>query len=138
MVYTLIRNGVSYDLPPYSLNVSDSIEKINAQNIAPNSRKKANYQLMIDFIVSEVGADNANTILGGTSVTEVDLQEVAICYLEICKSYDRPIRDAQKEETRESLNSDELKTVLEILKNADNIEKLKNSASKGNFQKLTR
>lgn len=130
MVYTLIKDSISYDLPPFTISVSEAMDKINAQNMNSLANKKASYKDMIDFIVAEVGKDNAETILGCTDVAKVDLQEVYTCYLEIAKAYEKPLRDAREEEMRQQLDSAELDKVLDIVKNLDNIDKLQSMTTK--------
>ena len=138
MQYTLISNGISYDLPPYTLEISDKMDKINEQNINQSVNKKVKYISMIDFIVSLLGEDATVDIIGSTDVASVDLQAVAVAYMDICRTYDTPLREARKEESNEAFNSDEMKMVLEILKNADNIEKLKKAAAPSGNQRFTR
>lgn len=130
MIYTIIKDNVSYDLPPFTISVSEAMDKINAQNCNPSANKKTCYQGMIDFIVSEVGKENAEAILGCTDVAKVDLQEVHMCYLEIAKAYEKPLSDMREEEMREKLDNAELDKVLEFMKNIGNIDKLQNAATK--------
>lgn len=130
MQYTVIMNGISYDLPPYTLAVSDKVDEINEQNSNPNVKKRANYENMLKFIISSVGTESAEEILGSTTLEDMDLQQIAICYLGICKAYDKPLSEAQRESNREALSSDEMKVVLEVLKNADNVDKIMKHAGK--------
>jgi hypothetical protein len=85
---------------------------------------------MIDFIVSSVGKENAETILGCTEVAKVDVQEVYMCYLAIAKAYEKPLEEMREADMREKLDSSEWDKILEIMKNVENIDKLQNMATK--------
>lgn len=129
MIYTLIKNSQSYDLPEFSMHVSDEVDRINAMVANPNTKKKDIYQNIVNFIVEEIGTENATEVLKTLDVNNVDLQETYLCFLDIVKAYNRPMRNAQADEMKETLDSAELDKMLEILKNSDKIE---------NFQKLAK
>jgi hypothetical protein len=122
------------------MHVSDEMDRINVMAVNPTVKKKDLYQNILDFIVEEVGTENATEIFKTLDVNKVDLQEAYLCFLDIVKSYDRPMRNAQAEEMSEQLNSADLDKVLEILRSTDNIEKLqklaKNQQNTANFRNM--
>lgn len=120
MDYTLITNNGAYQLPKLTLDIREKIEGLNKKiantNIPLAERIKAQH----DFIVETIGADSAKEILETDNVNDMDINELCILYINICKSYDKPVNDANKPE----INPADRELVLEFLKNSDNVKRM--------------
>lgn len=120
MDYTVILNGQSYDLPKLTLTVKEKIEAMNAKltntSVSLAERVKAQHELLKEFI----GAENLKEILGTSNVKDIDLNEISIVYVEICKSYEAPM----KESKLKALPTEQINMMNELFKNLGNVSQL--------------
>lgn len=124
MEYTVIWNGQSYDLPCYSLKISEKLEEI--ENINRSSAKfREKCKKMYDLAEFVIGKQAVLEILG--KFDDSDPNKVNILYLEILKSYNKPLEDYSMAGMEEMMNSDELEKVLEIVKALPQIKEMKES-----------
>lgn len=129
MQYTLIMNNVSYDLPKFTQAVKAKIEKLNVMGGDPKISDSVRFKALHEFIQECIGKDNAYEIFESDVLDEIDVNLIAVCFIEICRAYDKPVQEAQ----RKSRASDEdVKLALEILKNSGNIQQLEKFANKAN------
>lgn len=122
MEYTVIYNGQSYDIPNYSMKISEKLEEIETQNRG-NMKFRDKCKKMYDFIGEILTKQTAIEILG--KFEDTDPNAINILYLEILKSYNKPLMDYNDAEVEKKINSDELEKVLELVKALPQLEKLK-------------
>lgn len=121
MQYTVIYNGQSYDLPNYSIKISDKLEEIEISNKG-NVKFKDKCKKMYDFIADLLTKQIALDILG--KFEESDPNIINIVYLEIVKSYNKPLADYSKNEMDEIMNSGDIDKILEITKALPSIKEM--------------
>lgn len=120
MEYVLNKDSGSYPLPKLTLAIRENMDALNKKiantNIALSERIKAQH----DFIVGTIGAEATKEILGTDNINEMDVNELCILYIDICKAYDKPFNEAKKTE----INPADRELVLELLKNSGNIKNM--------------
>ena len=92
MIYTVIINDRSYDLPKKTLAITEALEqtaKVDELNIP--TREK--YRKVLDCVISLLGKDAVVEALGSTDLNEVDLSEVTIAFRKIVAGYNKPVQD---------------------------------------------
>lgn len=122
MEYTVIYNGQSYDIPNYSIKISEKLEEIELLNRG-NQKFRDKCKKMYDFIGEILTKQIANELIG--KFEDSDPNSINILYLEIVKSYNKPLADYNDSEVEKRINSDELEKMLELVKALPSIEKLK-------------
>ena len=92
MIYTVIINDRSYDLPKKTLAITEALEqtaKVDELNIP--TREK--YRKVLDCVISLLGKEAVAEALGSTELNEVDLSEVTIAFRKIVDAYNIPVQD---------------------------------------------
>lgn len=105
MIYTVIINDRSYDLPKKTLAVTEELEKTAKIDDVKNLSTREKYKKVLDCIVSLIGADNVKETLGSTDINEVDLSEVTIAFRKIVDAYNKPVQDYNMASSLGSLDS---------------------------------
>lgn len=124
MEYTVIYNGQSYDIPNYSIKISEKLEEIELLNRG-NQKFRDKCKKMYDFIGEVLTKQVTSELIG--KFEDSDPNTINILYLEIVKSYNKPLADYNESEVEKRINSDELEKMLELVKALPSIEKLKES-----------
>lgn len=119
MEYTIIWNGQSYDIPKYTMKISEKLEEIELLNRG-NQKFRDKCKKMYDFIVEILGKETTSEILG--KFEESDPNNLNILYLEIVKSYNKPLLDYNKQGVDEQLDSEQVTKMLELVKALPNIK----------------
>lgn len=92
MIYTVIINDRSYDLPKKTLAITEALEqtaKVDELNIP--TREK--YRKVLDCVIGLLGKDAVVEALGSADLNEVDLSEVTIAFRKIVDGYNKPVQD---------------------------------------------
>lgn len=126
MVYTIIENGKSYDLPNYNLKISAKMEAVeNFKSTAASASDKI--RKMYDFITELVGKENAVEMIG--KVDEADPNMINIVYLDIVRAYNKPLMDYEKERQAEQVNNEVFDKLEKLMSNL-NVLQAMNKKSK--------
>ena len=92
MIYTVIINDRSYDLPKKTLAITEALEqtaKVDELNIP--TREK--YRKVLECVIGLLGKEAVAEALGSTDLNEVDLSEVTIAFRKIVDGYNKPVQD---------------------------------------------
>ncbi len=129
MIYTVIINDRSYDLPKKTLAITEALEqtaKVDELNIP--TREK--YRKVLDCVISLLGKEAVVEALGSTDLNEVDLSEVTIAFRKIVDAYNRPVQDYVNASGRGALEGMPLQEMTalanaatQILNAADTVKK---------------
>lgn len=125
MVYTLIVNGQSYDLPKKTMKVMEDMEKVSQVDNTKGLSIRDKFKKLHSFIVSLVGEDAATEILGSDKLEEVDLSEVTLTFRKIIDAYDKPLEDYNSEKSLSKLGDLPLEKITEFVKAADKMQQMK-------------
>ena len=92
MIYTVIINDRSYDLPKKTLAITEALEQTaNVDELSIPTREK--YRKVLDCVISLLGKEAVAEALGSTELNEVDLSEVTIAFRKIVDGYNKPVQD---------------------------------------------
>lgn len=129
MIYTVIINDRSYDLPKKTLAITEALEqtaKVDELNIP--TREK--YRKVLDCVLAILGKEATEEALGYTDLNEVDLSEVTITFRKIVDAYNRPVQDYVNASGRGALEGMPLQEMTalanaatQILNAADTVKK---------------
>lgn len=103
MVYTIIHNRKSYDLPKKTISVMDEIDrclKIDSSGLSLRDR----FDQLRLFLVNALGEDNVVEILGSNDLDEIDLSDITITFKKVVDAYEKPVNDYNNGKTREALS----------------------------------
>ena len=92
MIYTVIINDRSYDLPKKTLAITEALEQTaKVDELSIPTREK--YRKVLDCVISLLGKEAVAEALGSTELNEVDLSEVTIAFRKIVDGYNKPVQD---------------------------------------------
>lgn len=125
MVYTVIINGQSYDLPKKTMKVVEEMDKVAQIDSVKGLSIREKFKKLYDFIVSLVGKENAVEILGSEKLDEVDLSEVTLTFKKILDSYEKPLSDYEIEKSNSKFSNYPLDKIVELAKVAKDMPQSK-------------
>lgn len=105
MIYTVIINDRSYDLPKKTMAVTEELEKTAKIDEVKNLSTREKYKKVLDCVVSLIGTDNVKEALGSIDINEVDLSDVTIAFRKIVDAYNKPVQDYNMANSLSSLDS---------------------------------
>lgn len=118
MIYTVIVDGRSYDLPKKTLAVMQSIEDVTAANKSTMPiREKAKKNLA--FITGLIGSENAEAALGTLMIEDIDMTELSLMLQKIIDAYNKPLEEYTTNAQLEKINQlplDKLGKLSELAK----------------------
>lgn len=92
MIYTVILNDRSYDLPRKTLAITEKLEATGSVD-ALNIPVREKYRRVLDCIIALLGRDATAEALGSADLDEVDLSEVTITFRKLVDAYNKPVQD---------------------------------------------
>lgn len=104
MIYTVILNGQSYDLPKKTMAVWSELDKILKIDEIKNLSLRDKYKKVYDFIGNLLGHENMSEIFGSNNLDEIDLNELALAIKKIKEAYEEPLKNYQMEQSLEAFN----------------------------------
>lgn len=120
MLYTVIINDRSYDLPKKTLAVTEKLDdtaKVDSLNIPVREK----YRKVMDCIVSLIGKEATTEALGSTDLSEVDLSDVTITFRKIVDAYNKPVQDFVNMSGRGALDSFPIQEMTDLANAATQI-----------------
>lgn len=121
MVYTIIVNDKSYDLPKKTVAVMEKMDKVLKVDSLKGYTVRQKFEELHRFIKELVGNDNAKDIFGSDDILEIDLSEVTLTVKKIVDAYDKPIIDYDSEKSRMKLEGLPIDKIISVAKAADKI-----------------
>ncbi len=92
MIYTVIIDDRSYDLPKKTLAVTEMLDKAaDVDKLKISTRDK--YKRVLDCIEAILGQENTAEALGSTDLNELDLTDITITFRKIVDAYNKPVQD---------------------------------------------
>lgn len=119
MDYIVEFYGNEIELPKYSLEITDKVEKVES-TIARLSTVREQIKTVYKFLEDLLGKETVKTLLG--SFASCDPNDINILYLKIVKCYNKPIENFQTESIKSDIDEtgvNELIPLLEALKQAN-------------------
>lgn len=129
MIYTVIINDRSYDLPKKTMAITEKLDA-TAQVDELDIPVREKYRKVLDCVLAILGKDATEEALGSTDLNEVDLSEVTIAFRKIVDAYNRPVQDYVNASGRGALEGMPLQEMTalanaatQILNAADTVKK---------------
>lgn len=114
MVYTVIINGQSYDLPKKTMKVVEEMDKVAQIDSVKGLSIRDKFKALYDFTCHTVGKENAKEILGSDNLDDVDLSDVTLTFKKIMDAYDKPLDDYNASKSFEKINSIPLDKIISL------------------------
>lgn len=112
MEYNITFEGNNYELPPYSLEIAEKIEKIKSK-MTLASRCDAIYR----FLRSIFGTEQVKDILG--EYAGIDPNRTEILFSAICEAYSEPVSTSNVQRVAQIIKDAQLDKVEAIIKAID-------------------
>jgi hypothetical protein len=122
MEYKVEFMGNVYNLPKYSLDIADKLEKVNQGNRS-NVDFKTKCKNMYNICMDLLDPGTLNDIIG--SLKECDPNSLNILYLKICQAYNEPLETYNTDGLQDLMNNPQFTKLLELGKLAEKAKLLK-------------
>lgn len=122
MEYKVELNGNSYDLPKYSVDIAEKLEKVdqgNRSGVDFKTKCKNMYNVCVDLL----GADCVFKIMG--TLKDCDPNDLNIAYLKICSVYNQPLNEYSTDDLQDLVNNPQFTKLLELGKLAEKAKLLR-------------
>ena len=122
MDYSMTVNGMVIELPKYTFDIAEKIERQEVVN-SGTSKFKDKCKSMYTTICSIIGEDKVADAIGAFNETDPNL--INIMYLELIKAYNKPIEEFNQNNLTDSLQNSGIEDITKLLNSLQNIDKLK-------------
>lgn len=130
MEYYAELNGRTYTLPRYTNSVRSKIDRIAADDVSDKVDAGKKFVNKYQFIRELIGEEAAKEVFGTDNIDEMDLNDITISYVRILHAYDKSVSELEQENKMASLSPEDRELMLELLKNAGNLQELDKMLSK--------
>lgn len=128
MVYTIIVEGRSYDLPKKTLTVMQSMEDVFKADNNDSLSISQKYKKVHNFVKSIIGDESSKEIFGTDDINDMDLSELTLTLKKIKDAYEKPIKEYEHNLQWGELEKVPLDKIVELANAAKSIPNLKNNA----------
>lgn len=122
MIYTIIVNNRSYELPKKTVDV---MEALNGAITIDNNRNlslREKYACLHDFVKRMLGDVKAKECLGSESLDDLDLSELAIVVQKIHDAYEKPVNDYRMSKMRDKISGIPMDKLASMMSMAENVK----------------
>lgn len=126
MVYTVIANDRSYDLPAKTIGVMEKLDEALTVDAKPLTIKQK-YQRLFEIARGIVGPQ-IKEILGGDKLADIDVGELELLILKIQDAYNEPLAEYRAEKLESGLDSipaEKIKAITDAASAMVDAEKLR-------------
>ena len=121
MVYTIIVNEESYDLPKKTVAVMEKLDDVLKVDQIKGLTVKQKFEKLHSFVKGLVGDSNAEEMFGSDNISEIDLSELTLVVKKIAAAYDKPIADYDAEIARRKFDNVPIEKIVSLTKAAQTI-----------------
>ena len=121
MVYTIICNKRSYELPKKTVTIMEKLDQaitIDSSGLSLRDR----YVHLHEFVKEVLGDEKAKEIFGSENLDEIDLSDLAITVRKIHEAYNKPINDFQLARMRETMSSIPMDKIASVMTAAEGLK----------------
>ena len=112
MEYKVMFKGEMVELPQYSLEIAEKIEKTEQNKLSTNGIREQ-LKMMYDCLASIIGKTEVKSVLG--EFAKSDPNDINILYLEMIKSFNEPYDTYQSAAIDEKLDMDSVEKMTKLL-----------------------
>ena len=125
MKYTIEFKDTELELPNYTLDIADTLEKADKANMSESKSYREKTETLYNTISNILGKDKLSELVG--KLKECDPNDIQILFLTIGNSYNKPVEDFQDKMTEETMSKlEDVKEVAEQMnKVPDTVTRLK-------------
>jgi hypothetical protein len=123
MVYTIIVNNRSYELPKKTVAVMEDLDQAMTIDSNKGLSLRDKYVHLHEFVKRILGEDKAKECLGSDSLDEIDLSDLAITVRKIHDSYDKPVTDYEVGKMKERLGAIPMEKIAPMVAAAETVVK---------------
>ena len=121
MVYTVIVNEESYDLPKKTVAVMEKLDDVLKVDQIKGLTVKQKFEKLHSFVKGLVGDSNAEEMFGSDNISEIDLSELTLAVKKIVSAYDKPINDYDAEMARQKFDNVPIEKIVSLTKAAQTV-----------------
>lgn len=129
MVYTVIINNQSYDLPKKTLAITEKLENVIRTDTRSGVPLREKYKATYDCVADLIGRENIVEALGA-SIDDCDVNDITLTFRKIVDAYNKPLEDYKTDKGLSELNSLPLDKLMALVDAAKQVDKLGTSARK--------
>ena len=131
MIYTVIINNQSYDLPKKTLAITEKLnDVVRTDNISGVSIREK-YKKTYDCIADLIGPENVSEALGA-SIDDCDVNNITLAFRMIVDAYNKPLEDYKADRNYNDLNRLPLDKIMALVEAVKQVDKLEASGNKNN------
>ena len=121
MVYTIIVNERSYDLPKKTVAVMEKLDDVLKVDQIKGLTVKQKFEKLHSFVKGLVGDSNTEEMFGSDNISEIDLSELTLAVKKIVSAYDKPINDYDAEMARQKFDNVPIEKIVSLSKAAQTV-----------------
>ena len=121
MVYTIIVNERSYDLPKKTVAVMEKLDDVLKVDQIKGLTVKQKFEKLHSFVKGLVGDSNTEEMFGSDNISEIDLSELTLAVKKIVAAYDKPITDYDAEMARQKFDNVPIEKIVSLTKAAQTV-----------------
>lgn len=125
MVYTIIVNNMSYDLPPMTIAVEEELNSVIQIDYVKGLSLRQKYSKIHDYIKKMLGEANAKEVLGADELEHIDTRQLCLVVQMIKDAYDKPLQDYKQEKTRQAIDALPTEKLISMTKAAQTVANAK-------------
>ena len=122
MTYTANFEGNIIELPDYTFNIADKLERQESVN-SGNSKLKDKCKSMYDLIIDLIGTELITTLLG--KFNESDPNRINILYLSIINAYNKPLQDFSESSVDDKINMEQIDKIVSLVSALEKAQNIK-------------
>lgn len=119
MVYTIIVNEQSYDLPKKTITVMSELDEVLRVDSNTRLSVKQKYEKLHGFMKHLVGDEAAKEMFGSENLNEIDLSELTLAVKKVVDAYDKPIEEYDADKNTSKLDNLPIDKIIALAKAAD-------------------
>jgi hypothetical protein len=121
-MYSINFNGNYIELPAYSFELAEGIERVSANNQNPAKSLKEKCNAMYCFNGKVITAAKQTELIG--KFDQADPNDINILFLKIAEAYNAPVTEYNAERTNTVISDDLLNKLDGIAKALETLDKL--------------
>ena len=122
MTYTANFEGNIIELPDYTFNIADKLERQESVNYG-NGKLKDKCKSMYDLITDLIGTELTTTLL--RKFNESDPNRINILYLSIINAYNKPLQDFSESSVDDKINMEQIDKIVSLVSALEKAQNIK-------------
>ena len=122
MTYTANFEGNIIELPDYTFNIADKLERQESVN-SGNGKLKDKCKSMYDLITDLIGTELTTTLQ--RKFNESDPNRINIIYLSIINAYNKPLQDFSESSVDDKINMEQIDKIVSLVSALEKAQNIK-------------